>query len=1134
MRDVAKWLDQLGLGTYAAVFTENDIDAEVLPELTDQDLKELGISLGHRKKLRKAIAALREGSAPKDATPDPSVPPGPTPVTQTSEAERRQLTVMFCDLVGSTTLAEQLDPEDFRDVIRGYQDACAGVISRFGGYIAKYLGDGILVYFGFPRAHEDDAERAVRSALGIVDSIKTIDSHHGPALEIRIGIVTGLAVVGDIVGEGASQERAVVGETPNLAARLQGLADPNSVVISASTRDLLGEQFVYKDLGPQTLKGISERINVWRVTGEQAIESRFGATHAGRLTKFVGREQEVELLLGRWRQAKAGEGQVVLLSGEAGIGKSRITTTLRDRLRDEDHTRIQYQCSPHHVNSPLYPAIQQLVFAAGLAVNDAADRRLDKLEALLQQSSATREGCALIASLLSIPADSRYPRLNLSPQEQKQKTLDALTDLFAALAAQRPVLFVFEDAHWIDPTTREEMHLLVDRIAGLRGLAVITHRPEFAPPWTGYAHCTVLALNRLDRSGCTELIDSLTGGCGLPQAVSEQIVAKTDGVPLFVEELTKTVLESGFLTRKDDRYILTGSLGHLAIPSTLQDSLMARLDRLEEVKEISQIGAAIGREFSFTLLEAVSPLRGKDLEHALTRLSASEIVFRRGMPPNASYIFKHALIQDTAYETLLRSRRQQIHAQIAQALQTRFPERVDNEPEVLAHHFTRAGLAERAAPYWLQAGQRAVARSANHEAIAHLTKGLEALREFPAGGEASSLELDMQISLGSASIAVSGYSSAETEKACVRGRELLDTVGEDSRQFAVLHGLCMCYTNQAKFTLSLDVAEEMLNRSAQQSDPMSTLVSHRVVAVSHNVMGRFAVAREHAERAAALYDTGRDRDSGHQYGHDQGVAAYWHLSMALLFMGYRIASQAAANRASNLARELQHANTSAYDALYASFTNLVKNEFVIARDVAQVLINDALSRSMALWVVFGRYLLGSTLAALDEPEAGLVEIHRGRTEAEQLNHSWLKPMTLRFEAQALATLGHFDAAIACLDEALTVVEATEERWLEAEIHRVHGEINKHCDGSTHDSVASFQRVIEVARRQEAKLFELRAAASLGRLWYGQGKAEQAYDLIAPVYRWFTEGLDTPDLIETKALLDELSSRVSATSHEGRV
>ncbi len=1133
MRDVVQWLDQLGLGTYAAVFAENDIDGEVLSELTDQDLKELGISLGHRKKLLKAIAALRESNAPNDATPDPAVPPASTPVTQTSEAERRQLTVMFCDLVGSTMLAERLDPEDFRDVIRGYQDVCAGVILRFGGYIAKYLGDGILVYFGFPRAHEDDAERAVRSALGIVDSIKNLDSGHGPALEIRIGIATGLAVVGDIVGEGASQEQSVVGETPNLAARLQGLAVPNSVVISAGTRELLGEQFVYEDLGPQTLKGISERVNVWRVTGEQAVESRFGATHTGRLTKFVGREQEVELLLGRWQQAKAGEGQVVLLSGEAGIGKSRITATLRDRLRDEDHTRVQYQCSPHHVNSPLYPAIQQLAFAAGFTVDDTSDEKLDKLEALLQQSSAIREGCALIASLLSIPADTRYPPLNLTPQEQKQKTLDALTDLFAGLAAQRPVLFVFEDAHWIDPTTREEMDLLVDRIAGLRGLAVVTHRPEFEPPWAGYAHSTVLALNRLGHSACTELIDSLTGGRGLPQEVSEQIIAKTDGVPLFVEELTKTVLESGFLTRKDNRYVFTGPLGQLAIPSTLQDSLMARLDRLEEAKEISQIGAAIGREFPFTLLEAVSPMCGKDLEQALTRLSESEIVFRRGVPPKATYMFKHALIQDTAYETLLRSRRQQIHAQIADALQTGFPERVDNEPEVLAYHYTRAGLAAQAAPYWLRAGQRAVARSANHEAIAHLAKGLEVLRDLPTGSDVSSQELDMQISLGSASIAVSGYSSAETEKAYVRGRKLLDDVGEDPRQFAVLHGLSMCYINQAKLTRSLDVAEEMLDRSAQQGDPVSTLVSHRVMAVTQNIMGRFAAAREHAERAAALYDVGRDRDSGHQYGHDQGVATYWHLSMALLFLGFRDAYQAAASRASELARELQHANTSAYDALYSAFTSLVKNEFETARDVARVLIEDSLSRSMALWVVFGRYLLGSALAALDEPEAGLEEIHRGRAEAEQLNHSWLKPMTLRFEAQALVTQGRFDAAMACLDEALQVIEATDERWWEAEVHRVRGEINQQCGGATNDSTASFQSAIEVARHQKAKLFELRAATGLGRLWYRQEKADQAHDLITPIYDWFTEGLDTLELMGAKVLLDELSTQVAAASLEGK-
>ncbi len=1118
MTNLAQWLRKLGLEQYTALFSENDIDDEVLPELTDQDLKELGISLGHRKKINKAIASLR-GTSGTDV-PATAAPVSAESVVSTVEAERRQLTVLFCDLVGSTSLAEELDPEDYREIILAYQDVCAGAVSRFGGYVAKYLGDGILVYFGFPRAHEDDAERAVRSALAIVDSVRDLNVDSARSLAIRIGVATGLVVVGDIIGEGAAQEQAAVGETPNLAARLQEAAPADSVIISAGTRELLGEQFDYQDLGPQTLKGISASVRAWRVRGERVVETRFGATHTGRLAKFVGREQEVESLLDRWRLAKAGEGQIVLLSGEAGIGKSRITATLRERLRDEDCTRIHYQCSPHHVNSPLYPAIQQLSFAAGFAQEDSAAQKLDKLTALLEQSSPSADELPIFTSLLSIPTDDRFPPLNLTPQEQKQKTLHALVGLFEGLAARRPVLFVFEDAHWIDPTTRDEMDLLLDRTAGLRGLVVITHRPDFEARWTGHAHSTVLALNRLSRKAGVELIDSLTGGLSLPEQVTERIISKTDGVPLFIEELTKTVLESGFLMRQGRQYILTEQLGQLAIPSTLQDSLMARLDRLEGVKEISQIGAAIGREFPHALMRAVAPLDEANLERALARLSESEIVFRRGVPPDATYVFKHALIQDTAYETLLRARRQQIHAQIAEALRTQFPQRVENEPEVLAHHFTQAALPEQAAPFWLRAGRRAIARSANHEAIAHLTQGLEVMKQLQGVPDANSLELDMQISLGTASIAVRGYSSTETEQAYVRGREILDQVGDDPRQFAVLHGLSMCYLNQAKLQRNLDVAEEMLARAAHQDDPMSKLVSHRVSAAAHNVLGRFETARAHAETAAALYDLERDRASAHLYGHDQGVAAYWHLSMALLFLGLRDASQEAANRAAALAKELQHANTSAYYTLYAAFTGLLKNEWQMARDVAERLIVNALDRSMALWVVFGRHLLGSALAALGEAEAALEEIHRGRAEADQLNHRWLKPITLHFEAQALVTLNRVDEAFSCLDSALEIIEATEERWWEAEVHRMRGELCLRGDGSACDGEASLRRALEVSRNQHAKLFELRAAMSLAHHWRSLGKVGEAGELVAPVYRWFREGLNTPELITAKTLLEE--------------
>ena len=700
--DITAWLRGLGLERYAGAFADHAIDAEVLPELTEADLEKLGVLLGHRKKLLKAIEALGRGGVP--STP---VAQSLAPVAR-REAERRHLTVLFCDLAGSTALSGQLDPEAMRDVITRYQNAVAGEILRFEGHVAKFMGDGVLAYFGWPMAHEDDAERALRAGLALVRAVGEREAAGRP-LAARIGISTGLVVVGDLVGEGAAQEQAVVGETPNLAARLLTLAQPGCVVISQATRRLVGGRFDLEDLATHTLKGFAQPVHAWRVLGESRAEGRFEALHGAGLTPLVGREHELALLLDRFELASGGEGQVVLLSGEAGIGKSRITRSVIEHLATEPHTRLRYYCSPYYANSALHPVTAQLERAAGFLADDTTDQKLDKLEAMLGQASGRiAEAAPLAAALLSIPTGDRYPALNLTPQAQKARTFEVLLDQLTGLAARQPVLMILEDAHWIDPTTSELFELTIDRLQRLPILLLISFRPEFTSPWTGFAHITSLTLNRLGRNQGVAIIAELTGGKGLPDEVLKQILERTDGVPLFVEELTKAVLELGLVFDAGDHYELAGPLPPLAIPATLHDSLMARLDRLTPVKEVAQIGAVIGREFGHELLAAVAPLAGDQLDEALTQLVNSELLFRRGAAPQASYSFKHALIQEAAYQSLLKSKRQQLHARIADALEEGFPETTIIQPELLAQHYTEAGLAERAIAYWEKAGQRAI------------------------------------------------------------------------------------------------------------------------------------------------------------------------------------------------------------------------------------------------------------------------------------------------------------------------------------------------------------------------------------------------------------------------------------------
>ena len=717
--DVNEWLEELGLGQYADAFEENAIDAEVLPELTDLDLEKMGVKLGHRKKLLKAISAFE----PTGGVHTPAVPIAEKdPPPATGEAERRQLTVMFCDLVGSTALSQRLDPEDLREINRAYQDACKAAIERYEGYVARYMGDGVLAYFGYPQAHEDDAERAIHAGLSVIDSVTALRDEK-MELAVRVGVATGPVVVGDLIGEGASQESAVVGETPNLAARLQALAAKNTVVIGPGTHDLTGGRFEYEDLSEQTLKGIAEPVRAWRVKDKRDQGSRFETVHAENISPMVGRDEELEILYRRWQRAAEGEGQVVLISGEAGIGKSRLSRSIRERISNQPHATLSYQCSPFHVNSTLHAIISHLERGAKFAGGDSNDQKLDKLEALMSAAGQTdHKAMALFASLLSLTAEERYgPLVGTAPQ-LKDLTLAALLERIEHLASEQCILMVFEDVHWIDPTTLDLLDLLdllINRVVDARVLVILTHRPEFEGTWVGEAHVTTITLNKLAPRNCTSLVSSITGGRALPDEVLEEIVDKTNGVPLFIEELTKTIIESGMLRAEDERFVLERPLVSLAIPATLRDSLMARLDRLAAVKDIAQIGAVIGREFDHELIREVAGISDNELNAALKKLSDAGLVFRRGTPPYATYLFKHALVQDTAYESLLKSRRQQLHGKIASTLEISFPTLVENQPELAAHHFFEADLTVQAVKYWRQAGLLAGQRSAVSEAISH-------------------------------------------------------------------------------------------------------------------------------------------------------------------------------------------------------------------------------------------------------------------------------------------------------------------------------------------------------------------------------------------------------------------------------
>jgi len=1039
-------------------------------------------------------------------------------------AERRQLTVLFCDLVNSTRLASQLDAEDLREVVLAYQATAAEVLHRFDGYIAQYLGDGLLVYFGYPRAHEDDAQRAVRSALGLLDAMHTLNARlertRHLRLSVRIGIHTGPAVVGDM-GSGGRHEQLALGETPNLAGRLQSVAGPDTVAISDTTHRLVQGYFSCDDLGLHSLKGVAVPMRVHRVVGESGANDRLDAAALRGSTPLVGREPEVALLQGRWTQSSNGQGQVVLLSGEAGLGKSRLVRAITAHVVDEGAPRLTLRCSPYHINSAYHPVIDYIQRMLRWRRDDTPEARLLTMEeALRTAGQPLAEVVPLVAALLAVPLPERYPPLALSPQRQKQKTLEALVAWLVAEATERPVLAVWEDLHWVDPSSLELLELLLGRAPAAHLLLVLTCRPEFRPPWSPQPHVTTLTLTRLTRPQIEEMVLRVTAGKTWPAEVLAQIVAKTDGIPLFVEELVKAILEAGLVREVANRYVLTGPLPPIAIPATLQDALMARLDRLALGKDVAQLAAVLGREFTYEIFRSVAPLDEPALRQALERLVDAELLYQRGQPPQATYLFKHALIQDAAYQSLLKSTRQQVHQRIANVLAERFPATVASQPELVAHHYTEAGLVEDAIPYWERAGQQSIARSAYVEAINQLNSGLHCLQPLPETPERISRELTLLMALGRALMATKGYAASDVGATYTRARSLCEQGAQSPQLFPVLFGLWQFYVLQGDLPLARQLAERLHALAQRLEDPTLLLEAHRSLAFTFFSMGEMLGALAEAERGIALPRSDTHRTHAFAYGQDGLTSCLAYAALALWHLGYPEQARQRCREMLERARDLSHPFTLAHALYFASLVHQHRRDVREARECAEATIALATEQGFALYVVRGTLQMSWALAEQGQLGEGIDQMGRSLLAYRDTGSGLVLPYFLARLADASRKAGRIESGLSALGEALALVDKHGERWWEAELYRLQGELRlRQAVPDLQQAEACFRQALAIANRQQVRSLELRAAMSLSRLCANQGKGKESRRVLEEVYGWFTEGFDTADLREARGLLE---------------
>ena len=1118
MGNIATALQALGLEQYVEAFRAADVDLDVLRLLTEDDLREIGLSLGHRRKLLAAIAEGRLAPPPAPmAVTDQLRPPKPG---HTGEQERRQVTVMLCDLVGSTELTQRLDPEEMGRIIRQFQDSTAGAISRFDGFVDRFMGDAVLAFFGYPRAHEDAAERAVRAALAIVDGIGAIAGPDGQAMSVRIAISSGAAFFGEIVEHGGAREPIVTGEVVNLAARMQHIAPVNGIVIAPQTRRMLRELFELADLGLHDFKGIGRPILVWRVVGERLAGTRFEAVHGRTLAPMVGRDAEIAMLKDRWQSARAGEGQAVLLSGEAGMGKSRIAQMLRDHVADETHVSIRYQCSPFHRNSALYPAIAQLRHATRINPNAPPEARLQKLEALVGlDTPGAAEAVALLAELLSIPADPRYKPPDLPPDQRKRRTLDVLLGQLLALARNQPVLLLVEDAHWVDPTTQELLSQTVVNIQNAAVLMLVTYRPEFEPGWTNLSHVTTLALSGLPRRQATAIISHLAGGKQLPPELLDQIIAKTDGIPLFVEELAKAILELGVLRDAGDRYELLSPLPTLAIPDTLHDSLLARLDRHPTTKELAQIGAVIGREFAFSHLSALATLKGDALDAAIHELLRADLVHQRGPAHRATYVFKHALIQDAAYSTLVIARRQQLHGQCAAILLELSPELAEQQPELLAHHYTHAGKAEEAVLYWLKAGRRAAERSANIEAIAHLRHGIALVPGIADADRRSELELRLQVELGVPQIATEGYAAPATLAAWERARALAEQRGEHRQLVRSLYGLWAARVSMGEPRTALGLADRILDIGEQLGDDGVEIVGHRVRALTVHAMGDLAPARAELETALAVYSPERHARLGFEFGQDPRIAATAILSTVLWSQGYP--DQAVRVSQENVERAAAgaHTNSLAYALAYgACLVAMLRGDAAATLQLADRLVTFATQHHLFLWKSYGDAYKGWALARQGDASEGVRVLDDALVGIARAGSALYAPLMVGMMGYALGRAGRHQDALARVSASVADAEQREELWCLPELLRLNARLVQRLGGGDLASEL-LKRALALAGVHGMRSWELRVACDLAALRRTEGRRDEAIAILRPVLDRFPEVSDTPDRRRALALLD---------------